>query len=147
MIIYGKDHRFNAQCTVTNFFVGYNSDKKLEWTSDFLMNCFSENYLTFFIADQKSDFPWYFYGSNISFSAHVPIFIGVIVLRQLHLWIMSLYIVLMDWSWRTRSNYLSQTNYLIKRLDFLSDSQLVRTILFSLQFLSMIKKLDRVRWT
>ena len=34
------------------------------------------------------------YGSNVSFSAHVPIFIGVIVLRRLQgsgrLWIMSL---------------------------------------------------------
>ena len=38
-------------------------------------------------------------GVTFYFSAHVPIFIGDIVLRLgSHLWIMSLYVILMDWS-------------------------------------------------
>ena len=78
----------------------------------------------FFIADQKSNFPWYFYGSNISFSAHVPIFM-----------------ILMDW------NFLSQTNYRMKRLDFFIRLTVgAHDPIFAPIFVHD-EKSDRVRWT
>ena len=56
MIIYGKDHRFNAQCTVTDF-CRIQRRRKIRVNIRFSNELFQRTLYDLFIADQKSDFP------------------------------------------------------------------------------------------
>ena len=73
------------------FFVGYNAEKKLEWTSDFLTGCFSAHDLIF-LSQTKN---WTNHKMRVSFIlAHTGLFfIGLFVLwkwQASHFCIMSL---------------------------------------------------------
>ena len=53
---YGKDHRFNAQCTVTNF-LSYTTTTKIRVNIRFSNELFQRKLSNIFIENKKSDFP------------------------------------------------------------------------------------------